>query len=97
MHRPREKVAVLTQHVGHHEGRQLGIGVGVEQAVVRQRVEGVARLMIREVKQRRVNVVWRRDGGNLVVFIPCASSTTTTIASSTLTGVALKKDKTIWK
>lgn len=41
VHRPREEVGFLTQHVGHHEGGQLGVGVGVEQAVVRQGVEGV--------------------------------------------------------
>lgn len=36
------QVAVLGQHIGHHEGRQLRVGVGVEQAVVGQRVKGVA-------------------------------------------------------
>lgn len=34
-------MGVLTQHVGHHEGGQLRVGVGVEQAIVRQGVEGV--------------------------------------------------------
>lgn len=87
MHRPREEVGVLTQHVGHHEGGQLGVGVGVEQAVVRQRVEGVTRLVLHEVQQRRVGVVGGCDGGDLVVFIPCSSSA----AASALTGVALER------
>lgn len=34
-------MGVLTQHVRHHEGRQLRVGVGVKQAVVGQGVEGV--------------------------------------------------------
>ena len=85
MHRPREEVGVLTQHVGHHEGGQLGVGVGVEQAVVRHGVEGVAGLVLHEVQQRGVGMVGGCDGGDLVVFIPSTSAT-----ASALTGVALE-------
>lgn len=90
MHRPREEVAVLAKHVGHHEcGGQLGVGVGVEQAVVGQRVEGVAGLVLHEVQQGGVGVVWGRDGGDLIVLVarPASSSAVT---ASALTGVVLK-------
>lgn len=83
-------MGVLTQHVGHHESGQLGVGVGVEQAIVRQGVEGVACLVLHEVQQRRVGMVGGCDGGDLVVFIPCSSSST---AASALTGVALKRKR----
>ena len=91
VHRPWEEVGVLTQHIGHHEGGQLGVGIGVEQAVVRQGMEGVTWLVLHEVQQRWVSVVWGCDGRNLIVFIPCSSSSssTTTTAASTLTGVTL--------
>lgn len=48
--------------------------------------------MLHEVEQRRVGVVRRCDGGDLVVLIPRSSSSATTAASA-LTGVALKKQK----
>lgn len=83
-----EEVCVLTQHVGHHEGGQLRVGVGVEQAVVRQGVERVARLVLHEVQQGGVGVVGGRDGGDLVVFVPCSS---TAAVASALTGVVLEK------
>lgn len=89
MHRPREEVGVLTQHVGHHEGGQLRVGVGVEQAIVWQGVEGVPRLVLHEVQQRRVSVVGGCNWGDLVVFVPGPSSPTTAAASA-LTGVALE-------
>lgn len=92
MHRPRQEVSFLTQHVGHHECGQLGVGVGVEQAIVWQGVKGVTWLVLHEVEQRRVGVVRRCDGGDLVVLIPSSSSSATTAASA-LTGVALKKQK----
>lgn len=91
MHRPREEVSVLTQHVGHHEGRQLGVGVGVEQTIVRQGMEGVAGLVLHEVQQRGVGMVWGCDGRNLIVFVP--SSSTATVTPSSLTGEALKEEK----
>ena len=79
-------MGVLTQHVGHHEGGQLRVGVGVEQAVVRQGVEGVTRIVLHEVQQRRVRVVRGGDGRNLVVLVAWSSS-----AASALTGVALER------
>lgn len=82
-------MGVLTQHVGHHKGGQLGVGIGVEQAIVRQGVEGVTCLMLHEVQQRRVGMVGGCDGGDLVVFIPRSSPSTT--AASALIGVALEK------
>lgn len=87
-------MGVLTQHVGHHECGQLRVGVGVEQAVVRQGMEGVTRLVLHEVQQRWVGVVRWCDGRNLIVFIT-SSSTTTTIAASALTGVALERQRKI--
>lgn len=92
-------MGVLTQHVGHHEGGQLRVGVGVEQPVVGQRVEGVARLVLHEVQQGGVGVIGGRDGGDLVIFVPCSSSAA---AASALTGVALgrkekEKNKTRFK
>lgn len=81
-------MGVLTQHVGHHEGGQLGVGVGVEQAIVRQGVEGVTCLVLHEVQQRRVGMVGGCDGGDLVVFIPCSSPSAA--VASALTGVALE-------
>lgn len=104
MHGPCEEVAVLTQHVGHPEGGKLRVRVGVEQAVVRQRVEGVTRLVLHEVQQGRVGVVGRCDGGDLVVFIPCctaaassspssSSATSSAAAAPALAGVALGKEE----
>lgn len=98
MHGPCEEVAVLTQHVGHPEGGQLRVRVGVEQAVVRQGVEGVTCLVLHEVQQGRVSVVGGRDGGDLVVFIPCSaasssSATSSAAAAPALTGVALGKEE----
>lgn len=84
-------MGVLTQHVGHHEGGQLRVGVGVEQPVVGQRVERVTRLVLHEVQQGGVGVIGGRDGGDLVIFVPCSSSTTA--AASALTGVALGKEE----
>lgn len=80
-------MGVLTQHVGHHEGGQLRVGVGVEQPVVWQRVEGVTRLVLHEVQQGGVGVVGGRDGRDLVVLVPCSSSA----AASALTGITLQK------
>lgn len=84
-------MGVLTQHVGHHEGGQLWVGVGVKQPVVWQCVEGVTRLVLHEVQQGGVSVVGGRDGWNLVVFVPCSSSSAA--AASALTGVILPKRK----
>lgn len=89
-------MGVLTQHVGHPEGGQLRVGVGVEQAIVRQGVEGVTRLVLHEVQQGRVGVVGGRDGGDLVVLIPrstaaSSSAATSSAAAPALTGVALGK------
>lgn len=85
-------MGVLTQHVGHHEGGQLWVGVGVKQPVVWQRVEGVTRLVLHEVQQGRVGVVRGRDGRDLVVLVPCSSSSSSAAtAASALTGVILQK------
>lgn len=99
MHRPCEEVGVLTQHVGHPEGGQLRVGVGVEQAVVGQGVEGVTGLVLHEVQQGRVGVVGGRDRRDLVVFVPRSPSSATAAASSStaaaaaLTGVALGRKR----
>lgn len=100
MHRPREEVGVLTQHVGHPEGGQLRVGVGVEQAVVGQGVEGVTGLVLHEVQQGRVGVVGGRDRRDLVVFVPrspsssaAATTPTSAAAAAALTGVALGRKR----
>lgn len=55
-----------------------------------QGVERVSRFVLHEVKQGRVGVVRGRDGGDLVVFVPSASSAA---VASALTGVTLEKKK----
>jgi len=87
VHGPGEQVSVLAQHVGHHEGGQLRVGVGVEQAVVLQGVEGVARLMLHQVQQGGVGVVGGRDGRDLVVLVPGRPA-----AASALAGVVLHRE-----
>lgn len=79
------QVAVLRQHVRHHECGQLWVGIRVDESIVWQRVAEVAcRVVLHQVKQRRLGVVRWSDGGDLVVFIPSSVSTAgaTTSASS---------------
>lgn len=86
-------MGVLTQHVGHHKGGQLWVGVGIKQPVVWQRVEGVTRFVLHEVQQGGVGVVRGRDGRDLVVFVPCSSASSSSATASALTGVILQEGK----
>lgn len=94
-----DKVAVLRQHVRHHECGQLWVGIRVDEPIVWQRVTEVAcRVMLHQVKKRRLGMVRWSDGGDLIVFIPGSISTggTTSSASTStaacLTCVALRGD-----
>lgn len=97
-HLTRDEVAILCQHVRHHECGQLGVGIRVDEAVVRQRVAEVAgRVVLHQVKKRRLGVVGWSDGGDLIVLIPgsvstaCAATAASSPASTTsLTCVALR-------
>lgn len=92
MHLAGDKVAVLCQHVRHHERRQLSVGVGVDEPIVWQRVTEVAcRVMLHQVKKMWLRVVGWSDWGDFVVFIPGSISTwgaTTSAASPTTTCLA---------
>lgn len=71
-----DEVAVLCQHVRHHECGQLWVGIRVDEPIVWQRVAEVAcRVMLHQVKKRRLGVVRWSDGGDLVVFVPGSIST----------------------
>lgn len=88
-----DEVAVLGQHVGHHE---FWVGVRVDEPIVLQRVAEVAcRVVLHQVKKRGLGVVWGSDGGDLVVLVPISTARTATSSSSpaaaaTLTCVALR-------
>ena len=91
-----DKVAVLCQHVRHHECGQLWVGIRVDEPIVWQRVTEVAcRVMLHQVKKRRLGMVRWSDGGDLIVFIPGsistggAASSASTPATACLTCVAL--------
>lgn len=93
-----DEVAVLCQHVRHHECGQLWVGVRVDEPIVWQRVAEVAcGVVLHQVKKRRLGVVGWSDGGDLVVLVPSSVSTgrATTSASSPaaagLTCVALRE------
>lgn len=93
-----DEVAVLCQHVRHHECGQLWVGIRVDEPIVWQRVAEVAcRVVLHQVKKRRLGVVWWSDGGDLVVFITGSISTgrsttsTSSPATASLTGVALRE------
>lgn len=68
-----EKVPVLTQHVGDHDGWQVHVLVGIcwDQAVGREAVaQGVvSSFVVHQVQQGRVGEVGRRDGRDLVVLV----------------------------
>ena len=68
-------MAVLGQHVGHHEGGQLRVGVGVDQAVVWQGVAEVTRLVVHQMEEGGLRVVGRGDGRDLVVLVASSIST----------------------
>lgn len=86
------EVAVLCQHVRHHEWGQLRVGIRVDESIVWQRVAEVAcRVVLHQVKKRRLRVVGWSDGGDLVVFIPSSISTggsATSASSPSTTGLA---------
>lgn len=90
------EVAVLCQHVRHHECGQLWVRIRVDESIVWQRVAEVAcGVVLHQVKKRRLGVVRRSDGGDLVVFVPSSVSTgasatsTSSPTASSLTRVAL--------
>lgn len=89
-------MAVLCQHVRHHECGQLWVGVRVDEPIVWQRVAEVAcRVVLHQVKKGRLGVVRWSDGGDLVVLIPISTARAATSASSpaaaSLTCVALRE------
>lgn len=78
-----DEVALLRQHVGHHERGQLRVRVRVDEPVVWQRVAEVARgVVLHQVKRRGLGVVGRGDGGDLVVLVPGSASTCRAAAPS---------------
>lgn len=86
-------MAVLCQHVGHHE---LWVGIRVDEPIVLQRVAEVAcRVMLHQVEERRLGVVRWSDGGDLVVFVPGSIPTAgaSAAAAAALTCVALGERK----
>lgn len=68
-----EEVPVLTQHVGHHDGRQVHVlvGVGWDQAVGREAVaQGVvSSFVVHQVQEGRVREIGRCYGRDLVVLV----------------------------
>lgn len=91
-----DKVSVLCQHVRHHECGQLWVGVRVDETVVWQRVTEVAcRVVLHQVKKRRLRVVRWSDGRDFIVFIPgsistgVAATSASSPAAASLTCVAL--------
>lgn len=94
MHLAGDEVAVLRQHVGHHECGQLWVGVRVDEAVVRQRVAEVAGgVVLHQVQEGGLGVVWRSDGWDLVVLVPgsapAAAPTATAAATATSSSSAI--------
>lgn len=78
-----DEVALLRQHVGHHERGQLRVRVRVDEPVVWQRVAEVARgIVLHQVKRRGLGVVGRGDGGDLVVLVPGSAPTCRAAAPS---------------
>lgn len=78
-------MAVLCQHVRHHECWQLSVRVRVDEPIVWQRMTEVAcRVMLHQVKKRWLGVVGWSDRWDLIVFVPSPVSTrvATTSASS---------------
>lgn len=68
-------MALLRQHVGHHERGQLRVRVRVDEPVVWQRVAEVARgVVLHQVKRRGLGVVGWGDRGDLVVLVPGSAS-----------------------
>lgn len=85
-----DEVAVLRQHVGHHERGQLWVRVRVDEPVVLQRVAEVARgVVLHQVERRGLGVVGWGDGGDFVVLVPeSVSSCRATAPSSAASGLA---------
>lgn len=64
-------MALLRQHVGHHERGQLRVRVRVDEPVVWQRVAEVARgVVLHQVERGGLGVVGWGDGGDFVVLVP---------------------------
>lgn len=79
-------MAVLRQHVGHHERGQLRVRVRVDEPVVWQRVAEVTRgVVLHQVERRGLGVVGWGDGGDFVVFIPGTVSSCRATAPSSAT------------
>lgn len=68
-----EKVPILTQHVGDHDGWQVHVlvGVGWDQAVRREAVAQrvVSSFVVHQVQEGRVGEVGRSYGRDLVVLV----------------------------
>lgn len=97
-HLARDEVAVLCQHVRHHECGQLWVGIRIDEPIVLQRVAEVAcRVVLHQVKKRGLGVVRWSDGGDLVVLVPGSISTgrapaaASSPAAASLTCVALRE------
>lgn len=92
-----DEVAVLCQHVGHHQRGQLRVRIRVDEPIVWQRVAEVAcGVVLHQVEKRRLGVVRWSDGGDFVVFVPSSISTGTSAAaaaSTALTCVALSRKR----
>lgn len=101
-------MALLRQHVGHHERGQLRVRVRVDEPVVWQRVAEVARgVVLHQVERGGLGVVGWGDGGDFVVLVPRSVTPSRAAAPSSaapgLACVALKeggqveKSQTGWK
>lgn len=96
VHLAGDELAVLCQHVRHHECGQLWVRIRVDEPIVLQRVAEVAcRVVLHQVKKRRLWVVGWSDRGDLVIFVPSsistgiATATASSPATTSLTCVAL--------
>lgn len=85
-----DEVALLRQHVGHHERGQLRVRVRVDEPVVWQRVAEVARgVVLHQVERGGLGVVGWGDGGDFVVLVPgSVTASRATAPSSAAPGLA---------
>ena len=87
-------MSVLGQHVGHHEGGQLRVGVRVDEPVVGQRVAEVpGGVVLHQVEEGGLRVVGWSDRRDLVVLVargvPAGVPGTAAATAAALTRVAL--------
>lgn len=100
-------MALLRQHVGHHERGQLRVRVRVDEPVVWQRVAEVARgVVLHQVERWGLGVVGWGDGGDFVVLVPgsvspcraaAPSSAAPSLACVALRGKQVEKNQAGWK